>query len=610
YDRVNTTMNKFIMCEECKKEYKNPLDRRFHAQTIACWKCGPKAYLTESNGEIVNVENPIFEAGKLIEEGFILAVKGNGGFHIATSTLNSKPIIKLRKVKHRSQKPFAIMARSIEAIKSFAEVSFKEAELLKSSAKPIVLLKKSEDYYLAEEISPGLNTIGVMLPYTGLHLMLFKEVKEPAFVMTSANPPNQPIAITNQEAIEKFKGVVNYYLFHNRDIAQRCDDSVVKVVEGNVCFLRRSRGYAPEPIKIKKNVNACALGVGAELNVTSCILLKDKAFLTQHIGDIENFETLSFLEEATKNLIKLTKSKIECIACDLHPTFNTTRFALKLSEEIGVPVFKIQHHHAHIAKLMAEYCVDEIIGIACDGFGYGLDGSAWGGEILYCYGKEFKRLGYLEKHPMIGGDLATKYPLRMVAGILINEENFEEWFLSKASFFPYGKVEAEIILKEARKKRFLETSSCGRLLDAVSAILGLCYERTYEGEPAMKLEAAAEGGKNILDVPLIFKGDIIETRSFIREIFHLIDKENVKNLAYSAQEYIAKSLAEFALCEAENMGVKFIGFSGGVAANTHITQVIKKIVENRGFKFLYPRTVPCGDGGLSLGQAYIAAQMI
>lgn len=609
YDRANTTMNKFVMCEECEKEYKNPLDRRFHAQTIACWKCGPKAYLTESNGEIISVENPIVEAGKLIEEGFILAVKGNGGFHIATSTLNSKPIIKLRRVKHRSQKPFAIMARSIEAITSFAEVSSKEVELLTSPAKPIVLLKKSENYYLAEEISPGLNTVGVMLPYTGLHLMLFKEVKEPAFVMTSANPPNQPIAITNQEAIEKFKGIVDYYLFHNRDIAQRCDDSVVKVVDGELSFLRRSRGYAPEPIKIRK-VGKCVLGVGAELNVTSCIILKDKAFLTQHIGDVENLETLNFLEEATRNLIKLTKSEIDGIACDLHPTFNTTRFALRLSEEMNIPVFKIQHHHAHIAKLMAEYDLDEIVGIACDGFGYGIDGSAWGGEILYCFGKEFKRLGYLEKHLMIGGDLATKYPLRMVAGILKDEENFEEWFLSKANHLPHGKIEAEIILKEARKKHFPETSSCGRLLDAVSAILGLCYERTYEGEPAMKLEAAAEGGKNVLNLPLNFKGNIIETKNLVREVFHLVNKENIKNIAYSTQEYIAKSLAEFAAFEAENLNVKFIGFSGGVAANEHITQTIRKIVESKGLKFLYPRKVPCGDGGISLGQAYIASQML
>lgn len=609
YDRANTTMRKFTMCEKCEKEYKDPLNRRFHAQTIACYECGPKAYLTEANGEPLNIEDPIVEAGKLIEEGFILAVKGNGGFHIATSTLNSKPIIKLRKAKHRSQKPFAVMARSIKAASSFAEVSFKEAQLLTSPAKPIVLLKKKQDYYLAEEISPGLDSIGVMLPYTGLHLMLFKEVEEPAFVMTSANPPNQPITITNQEAIEKFKGIVDYYLFHDRDIAQRCDDSVVKIVDGELSFLRRSRGYAPEPVKIKE-VKNCVLGVGAELNVTSCIILKDKAFLSQHIGDVENLETLTFLEEATRNLIKLTKSEVDCIACDLHPTFNTTRLALKLSEEMNVPFFQIQHHHAHIAKLMAEYSLDEIIGIACDGFGYGIDGSAWGGEILYCYGKEFKRLGYLEKYSMIGGDLATKYPLRMVAAILKDEDEFEEWFLSKANYLPNGRIEAEIILKNARGKRFPETSSCGRLLDAVSAVLGVCYERTYEGEPAIKLEAAAKGGENVLNTPLSFKGNIIETKNLVREVFHLLNKESVKNLAYSAQEYIAKSLAEFAVIEAERLGVKSIGFSGGVACNEHITQTIRNIVEANGLKFFYPRKIPCGDGGISLGQAYIAAQLL
>lgn len=607
YDRPNTTMRKFRMCPECEREYKDPADRRFHAQTIACSECGPKVYLSTNDGEALNVKDPVREAGKLLDEGHILAIKGNGGFHIATSTLNPEPIARLRKAKHRAQKPFAIMAKSVEAAASFAEVSPREAELLESPAKPIVLLKKSRSYYLAENVSPGLDTVGVMLPYTGLHLMLFDWSEEPAFVMTSANPPSEPIIKDNLEALKRLGKIVDYFLFHDREIAQRCDDSVVKLVAGGPSFLRRSRGYAPEPIKIKAEVKSVVLAVGAELNATSCILSGRNAFLSQHIGDVETWESLKFLEEATKNLVELTKSEVEAVACDLHPTFNTTVFASKLSDEMGVPLFKVQHHHAHVAKLMAEYGVDELIGIACDGFGYGLDGSAWGGEILYCHEGGFERLGHLEDQPMLGGDLATKYPLRMALGILRKLEEAKEWFLSLASSLPRGRLEAEVALRSLEAGRYVKTSSCGRVLDAVSAVLGLCYERTYEGEPAMKLEAAADGGKAVLNLPIDFKGNVIKTTGLLEEIFKLRGREAVKDLAYSAQKYVAESLAELAMLEAERLGVGAIGFSGGVAYNRQISSTIKKLVEGRGFKFLYPRAVPPGDGGISLGQAYAAS---
>jgi hydrogenase maturation protein HypF len=382
YDRENTTMRDFPMCSFCQKEYKDPLNRRFHAQTVACPKCGPKVYLTTCNGELVHANDPIREAGKLLEEGSVVAIKGYGGFHVAASTTKDEPLVRLREAKHRKQKPFAVMARSLEAVKSFAEVSPKEAELLTSYTRPIVLLKKSSKYYLSDLIAPGLHNVGVMLPYTGLHYMLFDEVDEPAFVMTSANPPNQPIVKDDDEALKTLGGIVDYFLFHNRRIAHRCDDSVVRVHGEKTVFIRRSRGFAPAPIMLREKAKKCVLALGGELNNTACVLLGNKAFISQHIGDVENIETRDFLENAAKHLIRLTNSKVDAVACDLHPKFTTTKLARDLAEENGWQLFQIQHHYAHVAALIAEHGVSEVVGICCDGYGYGVDGEAWGGEII------------------------------------------------------------------------------------------------------------------------------------------------------------------------------------------------------------------------------------
>jgi hydrogenase maturation protein HypF len=606
YDRLNTTMQDFQMCSFCSREYKDPSNRRFHAQTVACPKCGPKAYLTTNDGEFMECEDPIREAGRLLEEGYIVAIKGNGGFHVATATTKSEPIARLRKVKHRTQKPFAIMASNLKTVKSFAEVSSKEAELLTSYIKPIVLLKKIDDYYLSELVSPGLHNVGVMLPYTGLHAMLFDRVNEPAFVMTSANPPNEPIVTENAEAMKKLGSVVDFFLFHNRTIAHRYDDSVVRFNGEDPSIIRRSRGYAPEPIPLKLLVNRCVLGVGAELNVTSCLLLRNKAFVSQHIGDVENLETLVFLKNSINHLTKLTNSKVEVIACDLHPKFTTTKLAQNLGNKLECPVVPVQHHHAHIASLMGEWNINEMVGIVCDGFGYGSDGTAWGGEIIYCNQEGFQRLGHLEEQPMVGGDLATLHPLRMVAGILHGEVDVEEWLLSNSDRFPHGKKEVEVIVKQLEKGLVPKTTSCGRVLDAVSVILGLCYERTYEGEPAMKLESVALKGKDVLNLAPRLEGNVIDTKLLVQEIFNQKDNYSVADLAYSAQSYLAKSLAHLAVEEAERLNVNYIGFSGGVAYNEHITATIKRVVEGNGFKFLVHNRVPPGDGGISFGQAIAA----
>ncbi|MFX1564019.1 MAG: Sua5/YciO/YrdC/YwlC family protein, partial [Promethearchaeota archaeon] len=418
---------------------------------------------------------------------------------------------------------------------------------------------------------------------------------------------NRPIVTENEEAIKRLGTTVDFFLFHNRTIAQRCDDSVVRLHGENHSVIRRSRGYAPEPIHLRLSANSCVLGVGAELNVTACVLSGNKAFISQHIGDVENLETLNFLKNSINHLTRLTNSRVEVVACDLHPRFTTTRLAQSLSNKLECPVILVQHHHAHIASLMGEHDVPEMVGIACDGFGYGSDGSAWGGEILYCSQDGFRRLAHLQEQPMVGGDLATRYPLRMAAGILHGTVDIEEWLLSRSNRFPHGEREVEIVLKQLRKVSAMKTTSCGRVLDAVSAMLGICYERTYEGEPAMKLESVATNGSDVLNLTPTFEGATIETTHLIHEIFTKRDEYSVADLACSAQSYLARSLAQRAVEEAGRMRVKTIGFSGGVAYNEYITRVIRKTVEKSGFKFLVHNEVPPGDGGISFGQTIAAS---
>jgi len=608
YDRANTRMRDFEMCSFCESEYVSPLNRRFHAQTVACPKCGPQAFLTENTGQPTKHVDPIREAGRLVSEGAIVAIKGYGGFHIAASADKDEPLARLRKVKHRSQKPFALMASSLEAAETFAEVNGAEKELLQSGQRPIVLLRKSQRHFLSELVAPGLHNVGVMLPYTGLHYMLFDLVKEPAFVMTSANPPNQPIIKDDDEALQQLSQIVDYFLFHNRKIAHRCDDSVVRVHRTKPVFIRRSRGYAPAPIILKDKSRRCVVGLGGELNNTACVLLGDKAFLSQHVGDVENLETEGFLKETVNHLVRLTNSKVEAVACDLHPKFTTTALAQELARENGWCLVQVQHHHAHVAALMAEHDADEIVGICCDGYGYGSDGEAWGGEVLHCVKKSgFERVAHLQKQPLVGGDLATRYPLRVAAAILGREPSLEEWLLGRRKLFPHGEREAEVILTQLRSlKDVVWTTSCGRVLDAVAAVLGVCHKRTYEGEPAMKLESLAMRGKSSLRIEPKFEGDTLNTAFMVQEIFRNRERVATEDLARTAHTYIAEGLAALAIEKARERGVGCIGFTGGVACNEILSSTMRRTIESSGLEFLVHEAVPPGDGGISFGQAAVA----
>ncbi len=581
YDRPMTSMDRFKMCPECKKEYSNPLNRRYHAQTIACKNCGPKLKLLFGNKDRSGNTDikTIKKAADLIQKGEPVAIKGVGGFHIC-SLCDFKSVKRIRKMLGRLHKPFAIMVKDLKMLRDIAEFDKKEEELLTSPQRPIVVLRKlSEDF---DEISE-LNSIGVMLPYTSLHYILFDFIDEP-LLMTSCNFPGEPISINEQ--------INNHFLTHERDIVNRCDDSVLKVINKRVFFLRRSRGYTPQPVRLPFECED-TLALGAEINNTICTVKKDKCFISQHIGETSNPKTLEFMKETISKFIHLTRLKPKKIVCDLHPDYNSTFLAEELSRKYGVKLIRIQHHKAHIAGVAAEHGISDYVGIAADGLGYGEDGMIWGGEIFSVKGgNKFKRIGCLEEQPQIGGDTATLDPRKMLLGILQKVISKEE--ILKLNLFKEKDTE---LLLNAFKNNFnvVQTTSTGRIIDAASALLGICQKRTYDGRPAMMLESRAtepldfepkfekKEGRTILKTSPLFK--------FLVENL----KEDKGKLAATTLMYLARGLLKIA--QKEN---KPIVFSGGVAYNRMITT---HMLNNR---VIVNKEIPCGDGGVCYGQAYLA----
>jgi len=537
----------------------------------------------------------------------VLALKGNGGFHLASSALLDDPIERLRKSKERRNKPFALMARSLKATVTFANVSSRERDLLESYIRPIVLLQKREPFILSTLISPELDSVGVMLPYTGMHHLVFSSISDAALIMTSANAANEPIITDTQYAIQRLKGVADYFLVHNRQIAQRADDSVVRCLYDAPTLIRRSRGYAPAPILLPKTFDTKILALGAELNVAACMVLGNKAYLTQHIGDTETIETVKFLQDAVSHLQRLIGFEPDSVACDLHPKFATTKIAERMSTRSGIPLKRIQHHEAHVGSLMAEARTEEIVGIVCDGFGLGYENAAWGGEVFVSHGADIRRAAHLEDQPMVGGDLATRYPVRMVAGILRQVPTILDWLKQNSSHLPRGEKEIPIIQRQLDRKDFIWTSSCGRILDSVAATLGVCYERSYEGEPAMKLEARSRGGVDRLNLPVEIEDDVIKTTSMLTTIYDARKQVSVADLATSAQSYLARALSAAAIREVKNERIATVGFSGGVAMNGIISRTIRRLVSDAALQYVSNSAVPPGDGGISLGQAYLAS---
>ena len=622
YDRERTSMSKFPMCDFCRRDYEDPANRRYHAEGICCSFCGPKIELLDNNGNKVSCGDPIVEAAKLIKEGFIVAVKGIGGFHLACLATEDDVVIKLRRRRRRPQQPFAVMSLSLDDIKKFAYVSPIEEELLTSKERPIVVLKLKGNDIISRWVSPGLDSIGVMLPYTGIHLLLLSYINEPAIIMTSGNYPGEPMVINIEAALNRLSKIADYFLTHNRDIVNRCDDSVIRVSNGLPTFLRRSRGYAPSPVTLSGVADGdwCIVALGGDLNVTISFLKGNKCYVSQHIGDVENLDTLEFLKQTFNTMKRLLKiSEINVVACDLNDAFPTTKIAKELSESLGAPLVKVQHHHAHAASLAAERGLDlddECIYIVIDGVGLGIDGTAWGGEILLASGRGFERLGCIRPYPLPGGDVCAYYPVRALAGLLslvLNESELEDLIVNRYSHaFKYGVKEAYVTINQLRRKyNVIMSSSTGRYLDAVSVMLGLCTYRSYEGEPAMKLEAHAalwhEDIPKGLEPPILSNGDmlIVDAPTIILNLLDMMGKCSSNQIAYMAHVLLARGLAEIACQRAFEEGIRVIGISGGAAVNEIILKAVEDEVKRNGLKLIRHRALPPGDGGLSVGQAFV-----
>jgi hydrogenase maturation protein HypF len=612
YDRENTTMADFPLCPECEKEYTDPLNRRYHAQPVCCPRCGPEIWLSDPEGNVLaKGYEAITRASDLLQQGSILAVKGFGGFHIACNARKEEPVNELRNRLRRPEQPFAVMAKNAGIVESFAELEDGGGEYLTSYRRPITVLPRSKEFSLAESVAPNLHNIGVMLPYTGTQNLLFDRVPDAVYVMTSANLPGRPMVVENMEALEKLKGIVDFYLLHNRVIANRNDDTVIRIVNGRAAFIRRSRGFVPEPIDLPFEIEA-SIGVGAEMNSTVTVAKGKLAYISQYIGNTSHVETFRYHSEVVRHLIRLTGIDPLYWGCDLHPAFNTTRFALKMG---GEDTLQVQHHYAHMLALMADNSLpldSRILGIALDGVGYGSDGTVWGGELFESSYFGFERAGHLLPQPMPGGDLASKVPSRMVLGILsggLGRAELEKLPLT----FPKGAAEFSTVIKQLETGvNVVRSSSTGRVLDAAAALLGICAVRTYDGEPSMKLEAAARASTHMVDLPVVFKKDrdsgvpVLDTTELLMGVYELSGKYSPSNLAFAVEESLATGISELAASLAAKRGFEKIGLSGGVAYNDHITSCIAGTVKEAGFEFLSHRQVPCGDGCISFGQAVAA----
>jgi hydrogenase maturation protein HypF len=611
YDRPFTAMKHFKMCPRCQAEYDDPTNRRFHAQPNACWDCGPVVRLWDRDGNEIGTQDPIGEARALLTRGKIVAIKGLGGFHLAVDATDDEAVLRLRRRKHREEKPLAFMCRDVDQVKMFAEVTEAEKALLTSIRRPIVLLEKKANPFIAEEVSPRNRNYGVMLPYTPLHYLLLDGDSLPALVMTSGNISEEPIAIDNQEAFERLGGIADYFLNHNRDIYLRSDDSIVRVVGGEARQLRRSRGYVPVPVFLKDSMEPI-MACGAEWKNTICLTRGDQAFLSQHIGDLENLETLNFFELTVGHLKRILEIEPKIIAYDLHPNYLSTQYALQQTSMVQIG---IQHHHAHIVSGMAEHGLDgPVVGIALDGTGYGTDGNIWGGEVLVAETHRFERVGHFAYLPLPGGAAAIKKPWRMALSGLY--ETFGEKFLDMHLPFLEGIAREHIdTVLQMTKNRINAplTSSCGRLFDAVAAIAGVRNTVAYEGQAAVELEAAAEDERK-RTYPFEIK-DVGGVRQFpVGPILKAVVQDvhdGCSSGLISATFHNTLVALVLEMCERvrSERGLRRVVVSGGCFQNARLLVHMTETLEQAGFEVFSKSAVPSNDGGIALGQAVAANAM-
>jgi len=587
YDRERTSMDAFPMCDACGSEYTDPSCRRHHAQTIACAACGPALSLFRADGTPVDTEEPVRETATLLDSGAVVAIRGIGGFHIACIE-ESAGILKRR--LGRSEQPLAVMATPDE-VDRIAVVSDEDREILHSRARPIVVLEKRN--MRSHQGISTLHTIGCMLPYSGLHHLLFAALRHPLLIMTSANLPGYPMITDVSDAFNRIAGVVDYILTHDRRIVNRCDDSVVR--DGYI--IRLSRGLAPKRVSIDLG-SRTILGVGPELNANVSLYREGFCITSPHVGNVRNPRTLAYLQETAERLGGLVGARYDRVVHDLHPQFLSTRYAREVAEVLGAEVLAVQHHRAHIAAATREECV----GIVIDGVGYGDDGTVWGGEVFAGRVPHLDRVAHLEVVPMPGGDLATRYPERMLYGILPTA-GVRDMLASRG----WSDIELGVLSRQVeRGLNVTGTSSTGRVLDAAAALLGICRERTYDGEPAMKLESAAYSGRALVwDLEFLRDGgcEVLSTRSILAEAYRRSAAgERTGDVAASVQYNLARGVAAMAIRAADELGIPRVALSGGVAYNRAIRETIIGEVRAAGLEVVMNREYPLGDGCISFGQ--------
>ncbi|CAN5142487.1 carbamoyltransferase HypF [soil metagenome] len=604
YDRPKTTMARFRMCADCDREYHTPTDRRFHAQPIACPACGPHVWLEVGGATIAERDDAICTAVTLLVTGGILAVKGVGGFHLACDATNADAVRRLRERKGRGERPFAVMVRDIEQAKRYVVLTHEDTTVLTSSERPIVLLPRQAETPLADAVAPGISTLGLMLPYSPLHYLL---LGDHPLVMTSGNRSDEPIVIDNAESRERLTDIADAFVMHDREIHAVCDDSVVRVFAGHEYPIRRSRGYAPLPVKLPWQCRP-VLAVGGELKTTLCVTVADHAYLSQHVGDVESVETLSTLDNTAEHMLELFRITPEVIACDLHPGYLSAEWASKFADRRGIPLVHIQHHHAHLASMLVDagWTGAPVLGVCFDGTGYGSDGAIWGGEFLLSHGSRVERVAHLKYTPLPGGDSAIRKPYRVALAHLWSAGIPWDDDLPCVAACPI--VERRVLKQQLeRNVHCVPTSSMGRLFDAVASMIGIRHDVSYEGQAAMELEAAVSQEREPYSLAWSDSAPIVldPTPMFVAMIADFRERRPRSVIAGRFHATIVEMIRRVV----RQIGVNVVGLTGGVFQNVTLLRMVTEKLAGDGFTVLTHRQVPCNDGGLSLGQAAIAGRI-
>jgi len=622
YDRDRTSMRAFPLCEECRRDYEDPYNiRRFHAQGISCKRCGPATRVFTADGRELVVDDPVEWAARRLEEGYIIAVKGVGGYHIAALASNDSVVAELRRRKGRPAKPFALMVRDCRIASRIVVIPRGACAVLSSAERPILLLPRRPGAPVSELVAPGLDKLGVMLPYTGFQALLLERMKDGFLIMTSGNRSGAPMCTSLECVIDELADIVDYIVDHERVIVHRVDDSVLRYTAGRLVFLRRSRGYAPawiySPFNIKESI-----AVGAELQNAGAVGFEDKIVPTQYIGDMDEPGQIEELERELNWLIRVYGLKPRVIAVDKHPFYRTRSLALRLAEKYGAEIVEVQHHHAHAASAMLEYNVangETRVAITIDGAGYGEDGTIWGGEVLVVSYREFKRVGSLHSFPLPGGDRATLYPARALIGLLYScgwrlEEVLQllsSRNMLSPSVLPYGEAEARASYLQCSSS--ISTTSMGRTLDAAAVLLGVAERRSYEGEPAMRLEAAARGcGAVGFEAPVELKDGrfVVNTCALVEQVVDALDKHSTCSIAGGVQLALGRALGQIALNALRGTRLPAVVYvTGGASVNDYLVEGIREAL-GKEVEIRLQRKLPPGDGGIAVGQLAIASSRI